>query len=37
MRNANVIPAARPAVWARALLAASIGFAVLSVTLLALA
>lgn len=37
MRNkAKVIPTPRPAAWAQALLAGAIGFAVLSVALLAL-
>jgi uncharacterized RDD family membrane protein YckC len=37
MRNAKVIPAPRPDAWARALLAGSIVFAVLSLTLFAFA
>jgi hypothetical protein len=35
MRNAKVIPAPRPDAWAQALLAGSIVFAMLSVSLLA--
>ena len=37
MRNAKVIPAPRPDGWARALLAAAIVFAAVSVSLLAFA